>query len=201
MKNWLLPTFAWLLLTYLGVVINFSYSWEQSYFNMTAPNFFGSSSINFGFCHPKVGSCHGMLGEVIYFAMTESPLRIHFYVLLPKYLGAVMLLSYCSQNSWEQSYLYLTAPKFFGSSQIMIGNSVYEVHMLLPNIFYCSQFLWHIPTFMFSSEVTLAFFFFEGTKKDLFHDCSQIFLTAPNFFDCSQLFWEQSLFLQWQKVH
>ena len=116
-------------------------SWEQSYFNMTAPNIFGSSSIHFGFCHPKVGSCHGMLGEVIYFAMTESPLRIHFYVLLPKYLGAVMLLSYCSQNSWEQSYLYLTAPKFFGSSQIMIGNSVYEVHMLLPNIFYCSQFL------------------------------------------------------------
>ncbi len=40
-----------------------------------------------------------MLEEVIYFAMTESALILHFDVLLPKHLGAVMLLSYCSQNS------------------------------------------------------------------------------------------------------
>ncbi len=111
-----------LLPTKLGAVCFLSdcsqNSWEQSDVNTTAPNFFGSSSINFGICHPKVGRCHCMLGEVIYFAMTESALRIHFYLLLPIYLGAVRCLSYCSQNSWEQSDFNITAPNFFGSSQI-----------------------------------------------------------------------------------
>ncbi len=46
-----------------------------------------------------------MLGYVIYLAMTESALILYFDVLLPKHLGAVMFLSYCSQNIWEQSYV------------------------------------------------------------------------------------------------
>ena len=160
--------FCWLLPNFWGEVFFFhdcsQDSWEQSYFNMTAPKFFGSSSINFCCGHSKVGSCHTMLGEVIYFAMTESALILHFDALLPKHLGAVMFLSYCSQNSWEQSYLCLTAPNCCGSSQTNRWDSVLKVHMLLPNTFYCSQLLWLIPTFLFSPEVTFTFFFFEETK-------------------------------------
>jgi hypothetical protein len=95
--------------------------WEQSDFNTTAPNLFGSSRINFGMCHAKVGSCQYMLGEVMYFAMTESALKINFYLPLPNYLGAVIYLSDCSQISWEQSCFCLTAPNKIGSSQNNFG--------------------------------------------------------------------------------
>jgi hypothetical protein len=112
--------FYLLLPKYLGAVTFLSdcsqISWEQSYRFLTAPNTIGSSLRIFRFLHPKVGICHCVLGEVSFLAMTESALRIHFYLLLPIYLGAVRFLSDCSQIIWEQSDFGLTAPNLIGSS-------------------------------------------------------------------------------------
>jgi hypothetical protein len=153
-------------------------SWEQSHLCLTAPNYNGRSLTIVGFSHPNVGICNCVLGEVVFLAMTDSALRLHFYLLLPKYLGAVTHLSDCSQISWEQSFLYLTAPNKIGSSlKIFI--------FLQPKVGICHCVLGEVR-FLAMTDSAL---------RIQFYLLLPISLGAVRFLpDCSHIIWEQSGF-------
>ncbi len=131
-----------------------------------------------GFYHPNVGICHCVLGEVVFLAMTDSALRIHLYLLLPIYLGAVTYFSDCSQICWEQSYLYLTAPN-------KIWSSLRIFSFLHPKVGICNCVLGEVR-FLAMKESALRIHFYLLLP---------ISLGAVRFLsDCSQFNWEQSGF-------
>ena len=110
--------------------------------------------------------------------MTESALILHFDVLLPKHLGAVMFLSYCSQNSWEQSYLCLTAPNCCGSSQTNRWNSV----LTAPKYFWLLPIIMTSPNLSVFARGHLPPFFFPRDKNRAFHWLLPIFVATCTIF-------------------
>jgi hypothetical protein len=135
----------------LGEVCSFfdfsQFYWEKYVRFLTSPNFFGR-------CQAKVGRCHNKLGEVIFFPMTESALKVFIHT---------------SPNLfWEKYVCFLTSPNFFGGSMfflLLLQTFLGEVCL----------FFWLLPTFL--GEVCFICYF-----SQLFWEKYVCFLTSPNYF-------------------